>query len=91
MLLAQFTPEKFFEESNFLLILAMASYVVNITRICNYIVFEYVNNIQLSREFDIFKYWLLCEVVVFATCIFAYTTFLFIRSFIIQKITLRIS
>lgn len=50
-----------------------------------------MNNIQLSREFDIFKYWLLCEVFVFATCIFAYTTFLFIRSFIIQKITLTIS
>jgi len=90
MLITQYTPERFFEEANFLSILAMLSQVINITRICSYTVFEYESGILLSREFDIFKYWLMCEVVVFAAGIFGYFLFLLIRSFVIQKITLKV-
>jgi hypothetical protein len=91
MISSQYTPERFFEESNFILILAMLSQVINITRICSYTVLEYESSIQLSREFDIFKYWLMCEIVVFAAGIFGYFLFLLIRSFVMQKISLKVN
>ncbi len=68
--LSQYTPKSFFEESNFILILAMLFQVINITTICSYSVFEYESSLLLSPEFDIFKYWLICEIVVFAAGIF---------------------
>ena len=91
MMISQFAPETFFEESNFILILAMLFQVINITKICDFTIYEYEENLQLSREFDIFKYWLMCEIVVFAASIFGYFLFLLFRSFIIQKITIKVS
>jgi len=90
MILSQFTNERFFEEANLISILAMLSQVVNITRICDYTVLQYESSIPVSREFDIFKYWLMCEIVVFAAGIFGYFVFLLIRSFVTQKMTLRV-
>jgi len=44
----------------------------------------------MTPEFDVFDYWLQIEVVVFATGLLANITFLFVRSFVCQKITLTI-
>ena len=44
----------------------------------------------MSADFDKFKFWLETEIVVFAAGLVANIIYLFIRSFVIQKLTLNV-
>lgn len=78
-----------------ILVLAMSTQIINITCVCNFLFSPNDVNDVLDSSFpggqiDIFKGWLQIELVVFSGGILANMIFLLIRSFVPQKLVLRI-
>lgn len=90
MLADQYTNNQFFEIVQVISCAAMVLSVCNVTRISEYMIIEAQSGIQMSAEYDKFKFWLETEIVVFAAGLVANIIYLFIRSFVIQKITLKV-
>jgi hypothetical protein len=71
-----------------LIILAMGLQVFNVTKICGFIFSEnsITAGVEMSNEFTTFNIWVQIEVAIFAFCLLANMTFLFIRSCVHHKI-----
>jgi hypothetical protein len=91
MMIQQYATERFFEFVQIIQIAAMVSLIFNVTKICEYLILEQSTGIDMSTQYDQFKYWLFIEIIVFASSICSNCIYLLIRSFFIQKITLSVS
>jgi len=91
MMIQQYATERFFEFVQIIQIAAMVSLIFNVTKICEYLILEQSTGIDMSTQYDQFKYWLFIEIIVFASSICSNCIYLLIRSFFIQKITLSIN
>lgn len=83
MLADQYTNDRFFAIVQVISCAAMVMAVCNVTRICGYMILEADSGIEMSADYDTFKFWLQTEIVVFACGIAANVVYLFVRAFVI--------
>ena len=85
---SQFASENQFIAVQVVMIFAMMCQVMNITSVCSFMFLEAETGFTMTYEYDQYAMWLTVELVVFTGGIIANVIFLFIRAFIIQKITM---
>lgn len=71
--------------------LSMVAQVCNVTLICQFLILEKQFEVDMAPNYDEFRFWLEVEVLVFAAGIASNVIYLFVRSFVQQKITLRVT
>lgn len=87
----QYINERWFELMQVGVCLSMVAQVCNVTLICQFLILEKQFEVDMAPNYDEFRFWLEVEVLVFAAGIASNVIYLFVRSFVQQKITLRVT
>lgn len=87
---SQFAEKESFNLVTVFAVMAMAAQVLNITDICQYL-YKEIEPGTMSPDYVEFINWLKIEVVVFASGLVSNILFLFLRSLVIQRITLNVT
>lgn len=86
LIFCQYVSTAYFNKLQVASVGTMAFSVWNISMVCDQMIFESQNNIQMSVQYDQFKHWLQAELLVFASGIMANIIFLFARVFLPERI-----